>query len=49
MSNPDYVEERLYDGEALNNEEIKRVHKIAEQNKDSFMELFRLFFYQLWD
>ena len=30
-------------------ERIKRIRSVMSQNKDSFMKLFSLFFYQLWD
>jgi hypothetical protein len=60
MMDEDHVEKVLY-GKNINDDDYeiyrgkdavdkyKRIYSVMEQNKDAFMELFRLFFYQLWD
>lgn len=60
MMDENYVEKILY-GKNIDDDDYeicmgkdaidraKRIHSVMEQNKDAFMELFRLFFYQLWD
>lgn len=50
MTDEDFCMKRLYPNEEkLTIEQYKRVFKIMEQNKDAFMELFRLFYFNLWD
>lgn len=60
MMDENHVEKILYgknvyddDYEILKGKElidkVKRIGSVMEQNKNSFMELFSLFFYQLWD
>ena len=58
MMDEDYVEKQLY-GNCIYDEEykvgcrswedIKRIKSVMEQNKDAFMKLFSLFYYDLWD
>ncbi len=60
MMDEDNVEKVLYDKNIHDDdyefikgkegiERIKRIRCVMSQNKDAFMKLFSLFFYQLWD
>ena len=58
MMDEDYVEKVLYGNNVSDDdykigcrsmEDYKRVNSVMEQNKDAFMKLFSLFYYQLWD
>jgi hypothetical protein len=58
MMNDDYVEKVLY-GKNIDDddyeigcrsmEEYKRISLVIRQNKDAFMKLFSLFYFDLWD
>lgn len=58
MMNDDYVEKVLY-GKNIDDddyeigcrsmEEYKRISLVVRQNKDAFMKLFSLFYFDLWD
>ena len=58
MMDEDYVEKKLYgnniydedyDADCRNMEDYKRISFVMIQNKDAFMKLFSLFYYDLWD
>lgn len=58
MMDEDYVEKKLYGNNVYDDdyqigcrsiEDHKRIYSIMEQNKDAFMKLFSLFYYDLWD
>lgn len=58
MMDEDYVEKVLYgksiydddyDMDYFNIEKAKRIWSVVDQNKEAFMRLFNLFFWQLWD
>lgn len=58
MMDEDYVEKILYGNNVYdddyeigcrNIEDHKRIYSVMEQNKDSFMKLFSLFYYHLWN
>ena len=58
MMNEDYVEKVLYgkniydddyDFSCRNIEDHKRISSVMRQNKNAFMKLFSLFYYDLWD
>ena len=58
MMDEDYVEKMLYgnnvydedyDADCRNMEDHKRISFVMIQNKDAFMKLFSLFYYDLWD
>ena len=59
MMNEDYVERLLYGkniydddydwSKDFNIEKYQRIASIVSQNKNLFMELFRVFFWELWD
>ena len=58
MMNKDYVEKLLYGKNIYDDdyeiaedtfERCKRISSIMNQNKDAFMKLFNLFFWDLWD
>lgn len=58
MMDEDYVEKVLYgkniydidyDFSNINPERTKHIYVIMEQNKQAFMKLFNLFFWNLWD
>ena len=52
------VEKKLYGGNAYDDnyevgcrsiEDRKRIYSVMRQNKNAFMKLFSLFYYDLWD
>ena len=53
MMDEDYVEKILYGDNVYNDdykvEDYKRINSVMKQNKDAFMKLFSLFYYNLWD
>lgn len=56
MTDDDFVEKQLYgnnvyddDYRMKNKDEFVRIGHVMEQNKDAFMKLFKMFFYDLWD
>ena len=58
MMDEDYVEKKLYGNNVYdddyeigcrNIEDYKRISSVMQQNKDAFMKLFSLFYYDLWD
>lgn len=58
MMDEDYVEKILYgnnvyddnyDVDCRSIEDHKRIYSVMQQNKDAFMKLFSLFYYDLWD
>ena len=58
MMDENYVEKILYGNNVYNDdyevscrsiEDHKRIYSIMKQNKNSFMKLFSLFYYDLWD
>jgi len=58
MMNEDYVKKLLYGKNVYDNyydwknytiEKTKRISSIVNQNKEAFMKLFNIFFWQLWD
>ena len=58
MMNEDYVEKILYGNNVYDDdyqvgsrsiEDRKRIYSVMKQNKDAFMKLFSLFYYDLWD
>lgn len=58
MSDGDYVEKILYGKniydedyitDYFDNEKYDHITKICIQNKNAFMKLFKIFFFQLWD
>ena len=58
MMDEDYVEKMLYGNNVYDDdyeigcrsiEDHKRIYSVMEQNKDAFMKLFSLFYYDLWD
>lgn len=58
MMDRDYVEKILYGNNASDEnyesgcrsmEDYKKISSVMEQNKDAFMKLFSLFYYNLWD
>lgn len=58
MMDEDYVEKKLYGNNVYdddyeigcrNIEDHKRIYSVMEQNKDAFMKLFSLFYYDLWN
>lgn len=58
MMDSDYVEKKLYGNNVYDDdyqigcrsvEDYKKINLVMQQNKDSFMKLFSLFYYQLWD
>ena len=58
MMDEDYVEKKLYGNNIYDDdykigcrsiEDYKRISSIMQQNKDAFMKLFSLFYYDLWD
>lgn len=57
MMDEDYVEKILYGNNVNDDYEIgcrtvdnyKRICSVMKQNKDAFMKLFSLFYFQLWD
>lgn len=56
MMDENFVEKQLYgdcvyddDYKDKTNEELKRISKVMNQNKDAFMKLFNMFYYNLWD
>ena len=58
MMDEDYVEKKLYGNNVYDDdyqigyrtiEDHKRIYSVMQQNKDAFMKLFSLFYYQLWD
>lgn len=58
MMDEDYVEKILYGNNVYDDdyeidcrsiEDIKKINSVMEQNKDAFMKLFSLFYYDLWD
>ncbi len=56
MTDEDFVEKQLYgnnvyddDYQIKSKDELIRIGNVMMQNKDSFMKLFKMFFYDLWD
>lgn len=58
MMDEDYVEKILYGDNVYDDdykvgcrtiEDYKRINFVMQQNKDAFMKLFSLFYYNLWD
>ena len=58
MMDEDYVEKILYGNNVYDDdyeidcrtiEDHKKINSVMEQNKDAFMKLFSLFYFQLWD
>ena len=58
MMDEDYVEKKLYGNNIYDNdyeigcrsiEDYKKISSVMQQNKDAFMKLFSLFYYDLWD
>ena len=58
MMDEDYVEKKLYGNNVYDDnyevgcrsiEDHKRIYSVMEQNKNAFMKLFSLFYYDLWD
>lgn len=58
MMDEDYVEKKLYGSNVYDDdyeigcrsiEDHKRIYSVMQQNKDAFMKLFSLFYYDLWD
>ena len=58
MMDEDYVERILYGNNVYDNnyevgcrsiEDHKRIYSVMRQNKNAFMKLFSLFYYDLWD
>lgn len=58
MMDENYVEKKLYGNniyddtyevECRSREDRKRIYSVMKQNKDAFMKLFSLFYYDLWD
>ena len=58
MMDEDYVEKMLYGNNVYDDdyevscrsiEDHKRIYSVMRQNKDAFMKLFSLFYYDLWD
>ena len=58
MMDEDHVEKKLYGNNVYdddyqigcrNIEDLKRISSVMQQNKDAFMKLFSLFYYDLWD
>ena len=58
MMDEDYVEKKLYGNNVWDGdyqvgrrsiEDHKRIYSVMQQNKDAFMKLFSLFYYDLWD
>ena len=58
MMDADYVEKKLYGNNVYDDdykvgcrsiEDYKRISSVTQQNKDAFMKLFSLFYYDLWD
>lgn len=58
MMDEDYVEKILYGDNVYDDdykvgcrtiEDYKRINSVMQQNKDAFMKLFSLFYYNLWD
>ena len=58
MMDENYVEKKLYGNNIYdddyeigcrNIEDHKRIYSVMRQNKDAFMKLFSLFYYDLWD
>ena len=58
MMDEDYVEKKLYGSNVYDDdyqvgyrsrEYHKRIYSVMQQNKDAFMKLFSLFYYDLWD
>ena len=56
MTDEDFVEKQLYgnnvyddDYRMKDKDELIRIGKVMTQNKDAFMKLFKMFFYDLWD
>lgn len=58
MMDEDYVEKILYGNNVYDDdyevecrsiEDYKRIYSVMQQNKDAFMKLFSLFYYDLWD
>lgn len=58
MMDEDYVEKMLYGNNVYDDdyeigcrsiEDHKRIYSVMQQNKDAFMKLFSLFYYDLWD
>ena len=58
MMDEDYVEKILYGNNIYDDDyevdyrsigDYKRIYSVMRQNKDAFMKLFSLFYYDLWD
>lgn len=58
MMDEDYVEKMLYGNNVYDDdykigcrsiEDHKRINSVMKQNKDAFMKLFSLFYFNLWD
>ena len=58
MMDEDYVEKKLYGSNVYDDdyeigcrsiEDHKRIYSVMRQNKNAFMKLFSLFYYDLWD
>ena len=58
MMDEDYVEKKLYGNNIYDDDyevdyrsigDYKRIYSVMRQNKDAFMKLFSLFYYDLWD
>lgn len=58
MMDEDYVEKILYGNNVYDDdyeigcrsiEDHKRIYSVMQQNKNAFMKLFSLFYYELWD
>ena len=58
MMDEDYVEKKLYGSNVYDDdyevgcrsiEDHKRIYSVMRQNKNAFMKLFSLFYFDLWD
>lgn len=49
MMDEDYVENLLYGEHTHKTKDRKRILNVMKQNKNAFMKLFSLFYYDLWD
>ena len=58
MMDENYVEKKLYGNNIYDDDyevdyrsigDYKRIYSVMRQNKDAFMKLFSLFYYDLWD
>ena len=58
MMDEDYVEKKLYGNNIYDDDyevhyrsigDYKRIYSVMRQNKNEFMKLFSLFYFDLWD